>query len=261
MPTYPNTLPPIDFETPPLAPVGGGLLSVATVFDVSGPARHLGGVSLRSRNCDTGAATYSTALCDDDEPEIKLPGDRSAPVEFAPVLVYSASECRPDEPSSETLERARHTRTLREGALLEAEFAAVLLDAAGTPEAVPDLVSAVGYLEAAGAEIGADGMVIHAGRQWAAPAHRDNLVSRSGVMLRAPMGERWAFAPGYGDLGNVLVLTGPVFIWKHLPFEQSAVTGSHPEAEYGNTSYALSERLWVAAFECPLLAVQIDPTP
>src|SRR5690606_41478037 len=98
-----NPIPAVDFTAPRLAPSGYGLLSAATVFDVTGPARHLGGVRGRPVNCDTGGGTYPVDMCD-DEPPGKAPGDRGRPLTFAAMTVYAASEAGPGQPVDEVTE-------------------------------------------------------------------------------------------------------------------------------------------------------------
>ncbi|MEV0364330.1 hypothetical protein [Nocardia fusca] len=53
----------------------------------------------------------------------------------------------------------------------------------------------------------------------------------------------------------------PVHVWRNVPFEQVVTTGNHVETEFDNTVYGLSERVVVVGYECPVLAVTIDPTP
>jgi len=253
-----NPIPAVDFTAPRLAPSGYGLLSAATVFDVTGPARHLGGVRVWPLNCDTGVGTYPVDMCD-DEPPVKAPGERGEPLTFAPMIVYAASECAPDQTEAEVMERAQHTRRLHEPLLVESGFAARLLTDAGAPTVVPDLETAVGLLEEFLGETGHQGY-IHAARRWAAPLSRYRWTNESGAVLRSPLGHGYVFGGGYGDaLGSTLIATGPLFVWRYEPFERVETTGSHDDPELASSVYALSERLFTVAYECAVFAVTIDP--
>lgn len=253
-------LPPIEFTPAALTPQGYGLAAAASqITEVSGPARHLGGVRVWPYNCDTGYGTYSAALCSEDEPAIKAAEDRPEPVTFEPVVVWAADECRPDQTESEVLARAAHTRRLMEPLLVEGAFATALLADAGSPTVVPDIATAVGVLEEFMGDQGYPG-VIHAARRWAAPATGYRWANQTGPFYSTPLGSRWAFGGGYADaLGNTLVVTGPVHIWRNAPFEQVVTTGNHVEPEFNNTVYALSERIVVVGYECAVMAVEIDP--
>ncbi|MGW5920780.1 hypothetical protein ACWFPY_17485 [Nocardia fluminea] len=255
-------MPAIDFDAPPLNPSGYGLYAAATVIEMSGPDRHLGGVDIRPFNCDDGFGTYSAELCDPDEtPAIKaaaraLPGNT-----FAPVVVWAADECAPDQTEDEIMTRAAHTRTLHEPLLVESVFSARLLADAGAPTVVPDLATAVGVLEEFLGEQGYNGY-IHAARRWAAPLTQYRWTNQTGPVLRSPLGHGYVFGGGYSDtLGTTLVATGPLFVWRNSPMNQVVTTGSHAVAEFNNTVYGMSERIIVPAYECGAMAVTIDPTP
>ncbi|WP_305779494.1 hypothetical protein [Nocardia nova] len=251
---------PVRFEAPPLPSAGYGLYSAATLFEESEPARQLlAGVDVYPHNCDTGVGTYSTELCDDD-PAVKAAGERGAPLNFQPTVVYAASECRTDQTEAEVMERAAHTRTLHEPLLVESAFAARLLADAGTPTVVPDLATAVGVLEDFLGEQGYTGY-LHAARRWAVGAGDLKATNGTGL-LRTNLQNTWVFGGGYSSaLGNTLVATGQLFVWRYPAFEQVVTTGSSPQAELGNTVYGLSERVVTVGYECAVMAVTIDPTP
>ena len=254
-----NPLPAVRFEAPPLAPAGHGLYAAATVFDLNEPARLLGGVRVEPYNCDTGAGTYLADLCDDDPAE-KAAGERGEPLEFSPVVVYAASECSPDQTEQEVMDRAAHTRRLHEPLLVESAFASRLLADAGTPTVVPDLATAVGVLEEFLGEQGYTGY-LHASRRWAAAAG-DLKATGSGALMRTNLQNTWVFGGGYGDaLGDPLIATGQLFVWRYPPFEHVVTVGSSGTPEFNNSVYALSERIITVAYECAVMAVQIDPAP
>lgn len=254
-------MPPIYFDAPPVNPSGYGLYAAATVIEVNGPDRHLGGVDIRPFNCDQGFGTYSAELCDDDVPAVKA-AERALPAgTFAPVVVWAADECATDTTEQEAQARAAHTRSLHEPLLVESVFAARMLADAGAPTVVPDLATAVGVLEEFLGEQGYNGY-IHAARRWAAPATQYRWTNQTGAVLRSPLGHGYVFGGGYGStLGNTLVATGPLFVWRGQPIEQVVTTGSSPVPEHNNSVYGLSERIVVAAYECAVHAVTIDPTP
>lgn len=252
-----NPLPTVEFEAPPVPSSGYGLYSAATLFDTGEVARHLGGVTLRAYNCDTGYGTYSTDLCD-DAPETKAPGERTTPEDFTPMVVWAASECAPDATAAEIMGRANHLRTLKEPLLVESAFATKILTDAGAPSTAPDLVSAIGILEEYLGELGFQGY-IHLSRHWAAAASQYRWGNQSGPVLRSPLGHTYVFGGGYGDvLSDTLVATGPLFIWRSTPFEQVVTTGTHPTAALNNTVYGLSERIVTVAYECPAFAVSVE---
>jgi hypothetical protein len=252
-------LPPVDYTPAPLTPAGFGLYAAAQILPA--PSRILGGVRVWPYNCDTGYGTYSAALCSEDEPAIKAAGDRPEPITYDPTVVWAADECRPDQTVDEVQARANNTLALIEQPLVEAAFATALLADAGAPTVVPDLATAIGTLEEFLGETGHMG-VIHAARRWAAPASQYRWSNQSGPSYNTPLGHRWAFGGGYADvLGNTLIATGPVYLWRTEPFEGSSLTGNHVEPRFNNTVYALAERIVVAGYECAVMAVTIDPTP
>lgn len=257
-----NPIPPVEFFAPPVPSSGYGLYSAATIFEVSGPVRELGGVNIWPYNCDDGGfGEYDPAMCDPGEPEVKAPGTRAEPVTFEPMVVYGASECAPDQTEDEVFERARHIRTLHEPLQVEEAFATMILADAGAPTVAASFAEAIGLLEEAMGEWGYQGY-IHLGRRWAGIASQYRWSNQAGPVLRSPLDHRYVFGGGYGDvLGDTLVATGTPFIWRSTPFERVETTGSHVTAAYNNSVYAVSERIVVAGYECAAIAVTIDSTP
>jgi hypothetical protein len=252
-----NPLPPVMFDARPVAGSGYGLYAAATIIDTGEVARHLGGVTIRPYNCDTGVGTYSTDLCDDD-PAVKAAGERAENTTFDAMVVYAASECAPDSTEDEVLSRAAHTRTLHEPLLVESAFATRMLSGAGAPATAADLPTAIGMMEEFLGEQGYQGY-IHAARRWAAPASQYRWSNQTGATLRTPLDHQWVFGGGYADvLGNTLVATGPLYIWRNAPFERVVTTGSSPTPEFNNNVYGLSERVVVVGYECAVYAVTIE---
>lgn len=255
-----NPIPEVDYEARRVPASGYGLLSAATIIDTGSVSRELGGVRLWPMNCDTGVGTYSVEMCD-STPAVKTPGERAEPVVFDPLVVYAAAECAPDQTETEQMERAQHLRALHEPLLVENAFAVKLLADAGAPTVVPDLVTAIGTLEEFLGEQGYQGF-IHAARRWAAPASQYRWSNQTGAVLRSPLGHGYVFGGGYGNaLGDTLIATGPLYVWRSTPFEQVVTTGSHAQAALGNSVYALSERVVTVGYECAVMAVTISAGP
>ncbi|UYP17726.1 hypothetical protein OED52_13700 [Rhodococcus sp. Z13] len=253
--TTPETLLPVDYDAPPVNPIGVGLYSAATLIDEPGPARILAGVQIRPRNCGTGWGTWDTDICADPAPNTLKTGDRpEAPDAFTPLVVWGYDECGPLEDFTEYEARALQNARLHEQQLAESHFGTRLADDA-TPTTVQDLVAAVATLET---ELGAAGFygVIHASTRFAAYAAQANLiVTTSGSpVLRTPLGHTWAFGAGYDDtLDNTLVATGPVTVWRDAYSTRSTLDERH------NRKAAIAERAIVIGYECLIGAVTITP--
>ena len=254
-------LPRLEFDATPVPPAGYGLYAAATLIETGESRRHLGGVNLRPYNCDEGFGTYAADLCSDDEQEEKAAEARPEQDPFEPLVVWAASECATDQTEAEVMARARQTLALKEQGLVETAFAARLLADAAAPNVVPDLATAIGVLEAFLGDQGYNGY-IHASRRWAVSAGDLNATLGTGPVLRTNLGNRWVFGAGYGDaLGDTLVATGPLYVWRDQPMERVVTTGSSVTAAHNNSVYAVTERIVVAAYECAVLAITIDPTP
>lgn len=248
-----SPLPPVEFDAPPVNPAGYGLYSAATIINTGTTRRHLGGVNISAINCDDGYGTYDPALCDPGEPEEKTALRSEDSDTFLPTVVWAADECGTGNTESEIQSRALQTLALREPILVEAAFATRLLADAGAPTEVPDLVTAISTLEEFLGETGHYG-VIHAARRWAAPASQYRWNNQTGPVRRTPLENAWAFGGGYASiLGDTLVATGPVYVWRDDPFSQ-AVTDAQT-----NLVYAMGERVVVAGYECAIMAVTIVP--
>lgn len=254
-----NPLPPVVFDAVPVPASGYGLYSAATIIDTGEVARILGGVTLRPYNCDTGFGTYSTDLCTPGTPAEKDPGVRGIPDDNPAQVVWGAADCASDATESEEMARARHTRTLHEPLLVESAFATRMLTDAGPPSSAPDFVTAVGMLEEFLGEQGYQGY-IHAARRWAGLASQYRWSNQTSPLRRSPLEHGYVFGGGYSDtLGDTLVATGPLYIWRSEPFEQVVTTGSHVQGRFNNSVYAVSERVVAVGYECAIMAVTITP--
>lgn len=253
-------LAPVFFEAAPATPAGYGLFAAATIFDSGDAARRfLQGVDIRPFNCDDGYGTYSPELCDDD-PAVEKAALRAPDMDtFDPIVVWAADECATDTTEGEAQARADQTLRLHAPTLVEAAFAGRLLADAAAPTVVASLEEAIGVLEEFMGEQGYTGY-IHAARRWAAPASQYRWTNQTGAILRTPLGSGWVFGGGYGGvLGDTLVATGPLYLWRDSPTRQSVTTGSSSVAAHNNSVYALAEQVFVPAYECAIMAVTITP--
>lgn len=253
-------LAPVFYEAAPATPAGYGLFAAAQIIDTGdAPRRHLQGVDIRPFNCDQGFGTYDSDACIAGSPAVKeaeraLQGDT-----FEPLVVWAADECAPDTTEAETQARADQTLRLHAPLLVEAAFAGRLLADAAAPTVVASLEEAIGVLEEFMGEQGYNGF-IHAARRWAAPASQYRWTNQTGAILRTPLGSGWVFGGGYADvLGDTLVATGPLYLWRDAPTRQAVTTGSSPVPLHNNSVYALAEQVFVPAYECAIMAVTITP--
>lgn len=253
--TAPTSSLPVDYDAPPVNPIGVGLFSAATLIDTTGPTRFMpSGVSIRPRNCADGWGTWDVDPCADPGTKTKH-GDRPAAGDpFAPLVVWGYDECGPLENFSEYEARALQNARLHEQGLAEAHFGARLLADAAAPTTVADVVAAVSALETALGEAGFYG-TIHASTRFAAYAAQANQIIRSSgsPVLRTPLGHTWAFGAGYEDvLDGTLVATGPVTVWRDAWTQRSALDERH------NIKAAIAERAIVIGYECLVSAVTVS---
>lgn len=254
--TAPTSVLPVDYDAPPVNPIGVGLYSAATLLDVTGPSRFLhSGVEIRPRNCATGWGTWEADPCAVPPVDALKAGDRPVAGDpFEPLVVWGYDECGPLEDFTEYEARALQNARLHEQGLAESHFGARLL-ADSTPTTVADIVAAVSALEVAIGEAGFYG-VIHASARFAAYAAQANLITRSSgsPILKTPLGHTWAFGAGYEDtLGSTLVATGPVTVWRDPYVTRSTLDERH------NLKAAVAERGIVVGYECLVAASTITP--
>lgn len=171
---------------------------------------------------------------------------------YQPFSVFAFDSCDPS-PASRAEVRARVQQILRlqEQPLVERSFAERLLADADVIGSAPDLVAAIGYLEAAFADTNSVG-VVHASAKWAAEAARSMLLTSSGVAVKTPMGHRWSLG-SYGGLDSVLVATSPVFGWRDAPVLREAMLSP----EDSDVFVAIAEHSFVVGYERLIGAVQI----
>ena len=252
--TAPTSFLPVDYDAPPVNPIGVGLYSAATIIDQTGPSRFLSaGIEIRPRNCATGWGTWDADPCATPAVDALKSGDRPVAGDpFEPLVIWGYDECGPLEDFTAYEERALQNARLHEQGLAEAHFGARLV-ADSTPTTVADIVATVSVLEVALGEAGFYG-VIHASARFAAYAAQANLIIRSSgsPILRTPLGHTWAFGAGYEDtLGAELVATGPVTVWRDPLVVRSTLDERH------NIKAAIAERGLVIGYECLVTAVTV----
>ncbi|SHP48069.1 hypothetical protein [Mycobacteroides abscessus] len=255
-----STLTPVLFDAPLVNPNPLGLYRAAQWTESADPLRWLpAGVEIRPWNFGlTGsfgvwAAAWNAREGDLGPDDVKH-GQRPAGLAaFAAVTVWAADECDLTAPSqAEVRTRAAQTLRLMEQGAVEREFAARLLEDAGTVGAAAGLVAAVGHLEEMWASTNTQGGFIHARPSWAAPASQANLLVRSGQGFTTPLGLRWVFGAGYRQvLSDTLVVSSQPFGWR----SESVVRTAN---DLENSRFrAISERSLVVGYESLIGAVKV----
>jgi hypothetical protein len=252
-----SPLPPFVFRALPSPPAGFGLFdAINHVFDIPNPSpddqRVYGGVIVLPVNCSESFGTWPSDPCAAPPDGEKKAGDRPvSDLVFEPLLPWAYDECDPQEPVSESQALAQQTLTLKQRLLAESDFAALLLDQAGTPQTAPTLVDGIGLLEESLGETGSLG-VIHASRRFAAEASTLRWTNQTGPVLKSPLGHNYAFGGGYGAvLGNTLVATGQLYMWRYPP---TVITTLDPAT---NRLATIAEQVVVVGYECFVAAVTI----
>lgn len=257
--TVTTGLAPTTFDPPLVNPSPNGLFGVTQWTEETGPLRWLAsGIDIEVFNYGGGiqfgvwTADWCAAESDLDPDDVK-DGDRpDFPDTFLALTTWAVDKCDLlDRTRAEVRVRAQQVHRLQEPNQVETTFAARLLADAGTPVAVPGLVSAVSRLEAALAKTNTVGL-IHASAALAAPASQANLVRNVGGKLVSPLGHTWVFGGGYVDaLGTTLVATSPLFGWRGPVVPRDA-----PSMEV-NEFVAVAERSLVVGYEALIGAVSL----
>lgn len=249
-----NILPAVTYFAPQVAPPRGGLYTAATVIDVPGPARMVGGMTLIPSNCGVhGVEAVDCEPADDFEFTGDGPGEGES---FPPFMVWAADECLGVRTDDEARDRAQHILSLTERVNVERAVAEVMVSRAGvlgtsTGALVQDRIrDAVATFEGM---LGARGLpgVIHAPARLAAYAKAAGVVDSSGGTLTTPLGHRWAFGGGYDQFGEALYVTGPVTVLR------SDVVTTRGMALQKNERLMVSQREITFAWECLLAGIDI----
>lgn len=258
-----TTFMPVRFDAPLVNPSPPGLVAATSWQDAGEgePLRWLdGGVEINKFNygAEESFGVWGAAWCaqeaDLGPDDVKVGAGRPDNLDsFLALTTWASDECDLTAPSqAEVRVRAQQNFRLLEPVALEREFAARLLDDAGTPTAAADLVAAVGLLEDAFAETNTVGM-IHARPGWAAVAAEAQLIVRSGAALKTPLGHTWVFGGGYvAGLADTLVATSPTFGWRGPVALRESDDPQH------SRFYAIVERSLVVGYEALIGAVEIS---
>lgn len=244
-----QTYPALELTAAPANPVATGTLyTAATLIDLQDPARLEGGVNIEQINTGTGHGVWPLDYPTPEGTEDKT-GDRGGFLNFEGFAVWSVDHCSLVGTSVEdSRQRATQRLRLTEQVDVGAEFADTLLDEADTTltGGVEDLM---GQIESTLADTGVSG-VIHADRALY-PRLQDFIVRGSGGRLETPMGNQWAFGPGYAGLGGTIVATGPVTIFR------TPVTTYSGMSTGQNERTMLAERIVVPTFETVAVAATL----
>lgn len=242
------------FATPPLvvdaAPINytamGGLYSATTPITLDDPARLTAGVQVLETNIAYSVASWD-ASCEAENPDkagICVPLSDRFP---AVVIVTAAEDSLVAGAEGGEIDRAEYGMRLAEEQQVEEAFAERLITDAGSPTDAADdeaIVVAVGALEQAVREQRLP-VVLHAPVRFAALAASKGLVVKANATgrLQTPLGSTWVFGSGYGELGSVLVGTGPVTV------RRSPVFSAEQVATGQNSRFGMAEREVVASYE------------
>lgn len=183
-------------------------------------------------------------------------GDRPGPSDlFDPITVWAWDECGSNEDENDVARRALHILDLKEAAYVESAFATRLVADAGAP--VSSVVGARSATALLAQAMHCDGVrgVIHADMPKVSELHAGFSVNDSGALTFRPFGN--PIATGcYQPLGDLIIGTGPVFIWRGeatVRFEWDYVH---------NLKMALAERTVLVAYEpCFIAAYEGTPIP
>ncbi|SHR31745.1 gp13 protein [Mycobacteroides abscessus subsp. bolletii] len=212
-----SALSPVLFDAPLVNPNPLGLYPAAQWTESADPLRWLpSGVEIRPWNFGLAgsfgvwAAAWNARAGDLGPDDVKH-GQRPAGLAaFAAVTVWAADECDLTAPSqAEVRTRAAQTLRLMEQGAVEREFAARLLEDAGTVGTAAGLVAAVGHLEEMWVATNTQGGFIHARAVvgGAGIASQSARAFRPGVhhSARVAVGVRgWLSAGALGHSGGVV---------------------------------------------------------
>lgn len=240
-------LPPFGYQAPPQPPAHSGLYDVATIDPTQD--RPAAGVEVWPTNCGP-SGTWPSDVC--AAPVGAKTGDRTPPsAPFLPVTAWGYDECGLVS-TPEQQARAQQMLAINEHLYVESAFATRILADAGTAATSVNLWDAVAQLEASLAEDGLIG-VIHASTYWTTIALGIGLISKQGSVYRTARGTGWADGGGYDTvLGDTLVATGQVFLWR------DPITVSETISQTSNERLAVAERTVLVAYEpCHASAVAV----
>lgn len=237
-------LPGFDFTAPPQPPLRSYLYDAATVIDVTGTGtRVLEGVRVWPTNCGP-SGTWPSDPCAIIPPGQTKGGDRPGPSDlFDPLVVWAWDECGPGEDEAVVTARALHLLNLNEIAYVESAFAALLIAGAGAAVSTSAAPRHAMALLASSMRCNGTRGVIHADMTKVSHAHAQNAINDSDALTFRPYGLPVATGCGYEALGDLIVGTGPLFIWRNEPTVQFVFDPAR------NLTMALAERAVLVAYE------------
>lgn len=253
-----SALSPVTFDAPLLNPAPNGLFAATQWTDETGPLRWMpSGVDFHVFNYGGGSqfgvwtAAWNAKESDLGANDVKEGVRPEFPDTFLALTTYAADECDLLKTSRDEIDtRAQQVHRLQEPNQVEATLAARML-ADATLGTAADIVAAVGKLEAAFAKTNTVGL-IHASAGLATLAAKEGLITRSGSVLKSPLGHTWVFGGGYVDtLGTKLIATSPTYGWRGSVTQRVA-----PSMEV-NEYVAIVERSLVVGYEALVGAVNI----
>lgn len=252
--TAPTTnYPALELRAPVANPLAAGTLySAATLEELPSPARIDGGARIEQTNAGEGYGTWPLD-CPTPGDTVDKRGERAGALTFPAFAVWAVDECSLVGTSEqEVTELALQRLRLREELAVSEAFADTLLEHAGTAaSASGGLIGALAAIEHALGLTGVRG-VVHASRgQIAFASHFGLVVRGSAGRLETPGGHAWAFGTGYDALGDTLVGTGPVTVYR----TPVAVT---PTVDHRrNERMALAEREVMPTFQLDVVSHEI----
>jgi hypothetical protein len=244
-------LPGFDFTAPPQPAPPSYLYDAATVINVTGTGtRILEGVRVWPTNCGP-SGTWPSDPCEVIPEGVTKGGDRPGPSDlFDPLVVWAWDECGPGEDEAVVTARALHLLDLNEKPLVESAFAARLIADAGAAVTTdgPFRVAATRLAQSmlcSGVRgvIHADLLRVSNGKASHVVEVTNATAGTTGSLTLSPFGLPIATGCGYEALGDLIVGTGPVFIWRTEPTVQFVFDPAR------NLTMALAERAVLVAYE------------
>ena len=248
-----STYPALELRAPVANPLAvGTLYRAATIEEMASPARIDGGARIEQTNSGEAYGTWPLDCPTPGDTQDKR-GERGEALTFPAFAVWAVDECSLVGTSErEASDLAMQRLRLREELAVSAAFVDTLLDHAGTAaSASGGLIGALGAIEEALGRTGMRGVVHASRRHVAMAAHLGLVVRGNSGRLETPGGHDWAFGTGYDGLGDTLVGTGPVTVYRTPVVVTPAV--DHRQ----NERMVLAEREVMPTFQLAAVAHEI----
>jgi hypothetical protein len=266
---------------PPVASLRYGLFNAAWQTVDAPPHVRAGGVQFQPDSC--GVAKLYTAECPITDQDLKDLAATPVTMTGDPFIAYASVLCAPtgwtaDEQRTKAINKLLATeQTQVESALWNGGGVGALpaLTGAGAATVTTTATSIEGRVAALEAEFyaayGRQG-TIHVNTRAMGNAATNHLIERPSVppevpsIAVTPLGSRWSFGAGYGITGPAdaapaagsvwAFMTPPVTIWR-----SNEVFAPDPNETFNritNQRYAIAERFYTVAYECPtVFAVEL----